>query len=348
MNTAHQYYSPPHTEPSTIPFNLANYFSNIISDPTLSKNASATLIQLTLSAGRKGYCELLIYSISVKVKSSRTQTKLYLKELQDKKRIKIIYRTGRSSIYQILDILPEKVGPSRFSDYIKDIKKRKNQRSERTNVVLNFPEKTKPAAHSESETTEQFIETEPSPILAEDNNINITKPVNNTGPAIQKPILHQSTKPIKTYSNVVDMTLVQEILQITNDKKSLNCFIKIVKNCPEDIIFAALSSLKIAMEENYILRPGAYFVSTIKSYYPDIFNSQKNAPVTPPTKNNSSVVPLGTSKEQYLEPEDNIIPASPEIVKEAISAIKSILDKPRCNMLMPGGKKSGKVIIQNH
>jgi hypothetical protein len=319
MNTAHQYYNSHHTEPSTIHFNLANYISNIISDPTLSKNASATLIQLTLSAGRKGYCELLIYSISVKVKSSRTQTKLYLKELQDKKRIKIIYRTGRSSIYQILDILPENVGPSRFSDYIQDIKKRKNQRSERTNVICNFPEKTKPAAHSESESTEQIIETEPPSALATDNKIIIKNSIQPSNIEVQKPI--------KTSSNVVDINLLKEILQITGDKKSVGCFIKIVKNVPKNIIYAALSSLKIAMEENYISRPGGYFVQTIKNYYPDVFSSPKTCPERPLTKNNNIVVPPGTSKKQCFE-QDNIIPASPEVALEAIGKIKLILNKP--------------------
>jgi hypothetical protein len=196
-DTATCYNNSPTYNQSTSDFNLANRISDIVSDPTLSKNASATLVQLTLSAGRKGYCELLIYSIAVKVKSSRTQTKLYLKELQNKKRIKIIYRTGRSSIYQILDILPEKVGPSRFSDYIKDIKKRKNQRSERTNVIFNFPEKTKPAAHSESESTEQIIETEPPSIPATDNKIIIKNSIQPPNTEPTKPVLHQQKKPIK-------------------------------------------------------------------------------------------------------------------------------------------------------
>lgn len=323
-DTATCYNNSPTYNQSTSDFNLANHVSNIISDPTLSKNASSTLIQLTLSAGRKGYCELLIYSIAVKVKSSRTQTKLYLKELQDKKRIKIIYRTGRSSIYQLLDILPEKVGPSRFSDYIKDIKKRKNQRSERTNVFLNFPDKeSTPVDYDEGESTEQIIETKTPSALVDDNKI-IIKPIQPPA-EVPKPIAQQQQKQTKTPSTVFDINLLKEILQVTNDKKSTACFIKIVKNVPQNIIYAALSSLKIAMEENYISRPGGYFVGVIKNYYPDIFSNPKTAPETFSTKNKPTVAPLKTSKEPCFEPE--IVPASQEFAMESINKIKSILNK---------------------
>ena len=65
----------------------------------------------------------------------------------------------------------------------------------------------------------------------------------------------------------------------------------------------------------------------------------KTAPVTLSTKNNSSVVPLGTSNKQCFEPEDNVIPASPEIVKESLNAIKLILDKPRRYVLSQEVKK---------
>ena len=306
-DTATCYNNSPTYNQSTVPFNLANYVSNIISDPTLSKNASTTLVQLTLSAGRKGYCELLIYSISVKVKSSRTQTKIYLKELQDKKRIKIIYRTGRSSIYQLLDILPEKEGPSRFSDYIKEIKKRKNQRSERTksNVIFNFPEKTNPPS-----------------TLATDNKIIIKNSIQPHDTEPTKPILHQQQKPIKTTSNVVNMTLVQEILQVTNDKKSLNCFIKIVKNCPENVIFAAISSLKIALSEGIVSKPGAYFVQTIKNYCPDLFTVKLKQPMSQPKLEKNVSFPINIAdSEPKIQPDW-------EINLALLKNIQQILNKP--------------------
>lgn len=124
------------------------------------------------------------------------------------------------------------------------------------------------------------------------------------------------------------MTLVQEILQITNDKKSLNCFIKIIKNVPKNIVFTALSSLKIAMQEDYILRPGAYFIQVVKNYCPDLFNP-KTCSESPLTKNSNIVVLPKTSKKQCLEPEETIVPASTEIAMEAINKIKLMLDKSR-------------------
>jgi hypothetical protein len=82
------------------------------------------------------------------------------------------------------------------------------------------------------------------------------------------------------------------------------------------------------MDESYISRPGAYFVSTIKSYYPDIFNS-KTASETFLTQQKHTVVSPKAFMEQCFEPEETILPASQEIVKEAIDKIKLILNKPR-------------------
>jgi hypothetical protein len=322
--TAKQYYNKDNHPQST---SIISLVKDILKDSDLSIHASNILAQLALASGYKGYCWMLIDTISKNSRLGRTQTKLYLKELVIKKRIKIHHRPGRSSRFEVLDITKESNEVSRTTDHRKEYKNKENV-TEKANVIFNFPEKTKPAAHSESESTEQIIETEPPSTPAADNKIIIIKnsiQPSNTEPT--RPILHQSTKPIKTYSNVVNMTLVQEILEITNDRKSLNCFIKIVKNCPESIVYAAISSLKSSIEENYILRPGAYFVSTIKSYCPDLFTGQKTAPVTLPTKNNSSVVPLGTSKKQCFEPEDNVIPASPEVAMQAINKIKLILNK---------------------
>jgi len=317
MNAANNYYTKDSPPPS---ISIISLVKNILKDSDISVHASNILAQLVLASGYQGCCWLLISTISKNSRLGRTQTKLYLKELETKKRIKVHHRPGRSSRFEVLDITNKFNKVSRSTDHIKEYKNKENV-TEKANVILNFSDKTKPAAHSESETTEQFIETETPPILANRNKIIIKNSIQPSNIEVQKPI--------KTYSNVIDMTLVQEILQVTNDKKSLNCFIKIVQNVPESIVCAAISSLKISMEENYILRPGAYFVKIIKNYCPDIFTSQKNAPVTLPTKNNSSVVPPGTSNKQCFEPE-NVIPASQEFAMQAINKIKLILNKHRC------------------
>lgn len=328
MNAVKQYYTKDNPPPS---ISIISLVKNILKDSDLSKNASNILAQLVLASGYSGFCWMLLDTISKNSRLGRTQTKLYLKELVTKKRIKIHHRPGRSSRFEVLDITNELNEVSRCTDHIKEYKNKENVTIEKPNVILIFPDKDNhPIVHSKVKTTKQVVE-EPSPTLAEDNNnTNITTPANNTGPAIQKPILHQQQKPIKIPSNVIDMSLVQQILDITNDKKSVGCFIKIVKNVPESIVYAAISSLKISMEENYILRPGAYFVGVIKNYFPEVFNTQ-TSPVTLSTQNNSSVVPLKTSKKPYFEP-DEIVPASQEFAMESINKIKLILSKPSRSM----------------
>lgn len=274
MKTAKQYYSSPKSESSTHQFNLANIIRNIISDRTLSKGASDILIQLTLMAGRKGYCWPSIDTIVSLVKPGRTQVKLYLRELKDRGHIKVINRTGRASKYYLLDILPETSRPGRFSAHRKEYLRKENV-TEKPNVILNLPqEETNSAGHRECENTEQFIEKKSAPTLAVHNKIIIksveTKlniPINNRDTVSA----HQQTK---FSSTVFDMSLVREILEVTGDKKSLGCFIKIVKNVPRNLIYAAISTLRIAISEGIVLKPGAYFVQTIKNYSPDLFTNQ--------------------------------------------------------------------------
>jgi hypothetical protein len=326
MNAAKQYYNQNNPTQS---ISIVTLVKDILKDSDLSKNASNILAQLALASGYEGYCWMLIETISKNSRLGRSQTKLYLKELVTKKRIKIHHRPGRSSKFEVLDITNQFNEVSRSTGHIKEYSRKENVK-ERPNVILNFPDKESAQPdNSQCEITKQVVEKKTPPTLAEDNKIIIPSP--NTGPKVQEPV-HQPTRPIKTSSNLIDMTLVQEIIQITNDRKSTACFIKIVKNVPKNIIYAALSSLKIAMDENYILRPGAYFVSTIKNYYPDVFTGQRTCHDSPVTKNNSIVVPPKTSKKQCFE-QDNIIPASPEVALEAINKIKLILNKPRSSML---------------
>jgi hypothetical protein len=130
-------------------------------------------------------------------------------------------------------------------------------------------------------------------------------------------------------SKPFDMNLVLQIEQVTGDKVGRGCFIKIVRETSPDIVHAALSSLKVAMSEGIVVKPAAYFVQTIKNYCPDVFSSPKTASESLLTHKNHTITKLETPKKQYFEPED-IVPAPPEVAMQAITAIRSILDKPRC------------------
>jgi hypothetical protein len=123
------------------------------------------------------------------------------------------------------------------------------------------------------------------------------------------------------------MDLVMEIEQLTGDRKSRRCWIKIVKTVPENTIYAGLSSLRIAMNEGIVGNSGSYLVGTIKNYYPDLFSSKKYYQRSS-NQLERVVVHQKPVKEQFCKPEDIIVPASPEVVASAISKIKLMLNKP--------------------
>lgn len=285
MNVAKQYHTADYTPHATQyydPFNINALILNILADRTLSRGASDILAELVRLSGIKGYCYPSIQYLAITINKGRTQTKLYLKELVTKNRIRVIRYVGEESRYYVLDIPRENRGPGRFSDHRKEYKNKENV-IERANVILNFHDQQIPLAHS---ACEQVVEKKPSPTLAVDNTFIITSmPPSNTD---ADPAAPKTNIP----SAVFDMGLVREILEVTGDKKSVGCFIKIVKNVPQNIIYAALSSLKVAMSECYISRPGAYFVQVVKNYYPDMFNIPQTRPAPSPTSYESITAPV--------------------------------------------------------
>lgn len=249
MNTATEHNNSSNI-PQSISFNLANTIRDIISDPTLTQGASRLLVQLVLSAGRKGWTWFLIETLGVLVKTSRTQVKVYLKELVDKNRIKIVHRPGRSSVYQIVGIYNQSTKVGRFSGHIKQSYKTKSNVIEKPNGVSVLP-----SQETKSETS---------------------NPREN-----QQSALHTKTheKPsIKVISNKpIRMDIVREILDITRDTKSIGCWIKFVRSAPLPIVYCAIASLKSALEEGQVCHPGKYLTGIIKNIYPEMFEPQKHA-----------------------------------------------------------------------
>jgi hypothetical protein len=291
MNASNRYFNPSYLNQSTTtkqatpyydPFNINGLILNILADRTLSRGASDVLAALVRLSGIKGYCYPSIQYLSVTINKGRTQVKVYLKELVTKKRLRIVSYVGRVSAYQLLDMLSKKGGPGRFFAHRKEYKNKENV-TEKPNVILTFPAQNNPVAHS---AREQVVGTKTAPTLAVDNNIiTASIPPSDSNAVTTAP---KTNSP----STVFDMSLVKEILDITGDKKSLGCFIKIVKRSPPNIICAALSSLKIAMSECYISKPGAYFVQVVKNYYPDIFNAPQTLPERPSTSYERITAPV--------------------------------------------------------
>jgi hypothetical protein len=75
--------------------------------------------------------------------------------------------------------------------------------------------------------------------------------------------------------NVVDMTLLNEILSLTGDHKSRACWIACVNRLPEEEIRVAMSNLRLAMGEQIVSKPGGYMLRVIQNRNPDFQVSRK-------------------------------------------------------------------------
>lgn len=88
-----------------------------------------------------------------------------------------------------------------------------------------------------------------------------------------------------------DLELVREIENITRTTKDRRCWEKVVKTCSTDTVLRAISSLKIAMNEISLNKPGAYLVSILKAEHPGLFGS-KQYDHTPNSPTQKPVEPL--------------------------------------------------------
>ena len=108
-----------------------------------------------------------------------------------------------------------------------------------------------------------------------------------------------------------NLPLVNQILSLTGDKKSIRYWVMIVRKLPEAEILQYLSHLKIAMNEKIIHHLGAYLNSLILANHPELKRPQET--ITTPCKT------------RQIEPEEPIIPASEEVVKASLAEIKAML-----------------------
>ena len=133
-------------------------------------------------------------------------------------------------------------------------------------------------------------------------NINIKSKTKTNGTVISEDV---KERPKEISSNVSNMALIQEIESVTGDRKSRGCFISIVRQVPEDIVYMALTSLKIAMGEGIVSKPGAYFVGTVKKQCPNIFapNVKEVAPERISYHNPTWMLPWKASqhRKRYLK-----------------------------------------------
>lgn len=85
------------------------------------------------------------------------------------------------------------------------------------------------------------------------------------------------------------MDVVREILDLTKDTKSIGCWIKFVRSAPLPIVYAAIASLKSALDEGIVQHPGRYMVGVIKNIFPELFSTQSHALRQPQEKIDVSI-----------------------------------------------------------
>lgn len=273
------------------PLTLTDKIRLINRDLNLSKGAKLLAIEIIIASNWRGYCWHSISAFTEMISSSETQVHSYLKELEAKDFIKIVRRPGTTNRYYLGPIFDHPEVPDRGVRN-SEPKKENKYKTNVSNVTLKS--------------------------LKEEKNDPLDSPTTTDTHDI-----HINIKPHKPVSNPFKMSLVKEILDLTNDKKSLGCYIKIVRTVPEAIIHTALSSLKIALNEGIVSNRGAYFVQTIKNHCPEVFCSSKTSIVTSSTPVKRIITQVKPATEPVVEPDEQ--PASHEEAMESLKKIKMML-----------------------
>jgi len=332
----------------SIPFSILDLKSQSFRLP-VSKAAQILLSELLSWSGERGFCWWGVSTIARDLNWSNATVWRKATELKKSGLLEVIPRPGRSNYWVPLP------GPSKMKRLENELtplanprgllEKKKEKKEERctvdrvctsTNQALpshkdqnvnvidfesvkekSFPTKSNPRKIISSTTT--YHQSKP-------NMIRKSIPVPAPEPPEQSCPIPEKNQTKINENCTFNMDLVREIEQLTGDRKSRRCWIKIVKSVSENTIYAGLSSLRIAMSEGIIKNPGSYLVGTIKNYYPDLF-SPKIYHQRSLAQLEQVVVHQRQVRENFSKLEDTIVPASSEVVASAIAEIKLLLNK---------------------
>ena len=333
----------------SIPFSILDLKSQAVRLP-VSKAAQILLSELLSWSGERGYCWWGVSTIAKDLNWSNATVWRKATELKKSGLLEVIPRPGRSNYWVPLP------GPSKMkrlkneltpiaiprAPFLKENEKEKERCTIKkdcagTNQTPPSPkDRNVNVIDFESAEEELFLtKSDPQKIISSTTTYHQLKP-NMMRKSVRVPAPEPPEHPCpisEKISNkinencIINMDLVLEIEQLTGDRKSRGCWIKIVKTVPENTIYAGLSSLRIAMNEGIVGNSGSYLVGTIKNYYPDLFSSKKyhQRSLTQPEQ---VVVHQRQVRENFSKLEDTIVPASPEVVASAISKIKLLLSNP--------------------
>ena len=277
-------------------FNLSHRINLILSDNNLSAQADRLLIRLVNASGRGGFCYPTIETLCSWVKLRPTQVRLYLRELETKKYIRIFEHVGHANEYQIVDIIPNINRPLRFSEARKELL-RTRKRYTGENVVDFSPQKP----------PKQNPEIMPKP----------PAPVQHDRPeTVIEPPARPDTDNPPPRSKPIRFDLVKRILDLTRDHRSFGMWVKFVRTAPIETVYMAIHSLEVALSCDQVSSPGRYLTGIIRNVYPELFNSRQtvsrrpdNPPPPPPRK----------------EPEQPTVERDPKLNRQKLKEIMTLL-----------------------
>jgi hypothetical protein len=306
----------------------SNVFDQIrsnIESKTLSKGARLLWIYLRTRAGNAGRVRYRAWKLAETIGSSLSQTKEYLRELEGAGWLAGIRDPGHCNTWVIFTGTQptDRPGGSRNSGQgvagpPATLKNRSKQKTlyvaapsdsagtpyhedslEAENGTSNVVEA---GAYKQPEDlcTEAYAQAEPSPTP---DHVRVPSEPEPTEPPPPAP---DETEPTKASTKeprpqkcdersepgkVFDSRLLAEILTLTNDHRSRRFWIGVVGRLPEEELRYGMSSLRVAMNESIISRPGAYLHSILKARNPYVEFSKRKQGATQPTAQSSPLPP---------------------------------------------------------
>ena len=281
--------------PQTNPFTAIK----AINRSELTKGAKVLYAQLRVSAGPKGYVFYRVSRLAEDTRSSISSTKEYLQELRSVGLVIPEYRPGHSNKWFVLD--PDPTWDGKVHEGVTPPTQPEDQRegsqdfdggvadgpAPLKNVFKTYIKKRctfllpppKPRTRSstvpdpENENvivSDHFKPQDPSPDLQPDPapNINTNVPTHTSTP---QRVSNPDTPIEPKHYKIFNVQLLTEILDLTGDIKSRDCWISVINQIPEERIRYALSCFRITLNEGTILdRPGGYLLAIVMNNNPNL------------------------------------------------------------------------------
>lgn len=261
---------------SSIPFSILDLKAQAVRLP-VSKGAQILLSELLTWSGERGYCWWSVSAIAKDLKWSTTVVWRKSVELQKSGLLVTIPRPGRSNYWVPLP------GPAKMARLKNELtpladsrppleKKKENSKAlitfqppdhEYVPATLSHPTGMNDNASKISDLESRITKLEQAFTAPESK-----APISEGLVQSPNPQRSSSPAPLKANLSPVDRLLLQDIEETCHDYHSRGCFIKIIREYPEEMIRAALSVTRDTLITVSGTNGGAYFQATLRGMTP--------------------------------------------------------------------------------